>query len=173
MNNEEESHAALVQLQAYLAQRDLQENTRLPAERELCECSACPGATCARHWQSSRRTVRSGAMSARAPSSAAGRSRRPSRSPKFPRANPAGLMRARLIIEPEIAREAALHATPDDIGACAGRWRRPAQPDLASIRELRQSAAPGDRPGEPQRGSGRPLRRAQRHSPGGGLGRLR
>ena len=33
------------------------------------------------------------------------------------RTNPADLMRARLILEPEIAREAALHATPDDIAA--------------------------------------------------------
>ncbi|RVD51741.1 GntR family transcriptional regulator, partial [Mesorhizobium sp. M2D.F.Ca.ET.140.01.1.1] len=30
-------HAALVQLQAYLAQMDLSGETRLPAERELCE----------------------------------------------------------------------------------------------------------------------------------------
>ena len=33
------------------------------------------------------------------------------------RTNPADVMRARLIIEPEIAREAALHATLADIAA--------------------------------------------------------
>ena len=91
-------HAALVQLQAYLAQqRPAGRQPPAAGARALRESSASRAATCARRWRCSRRRARSGGTSARAPSSAAGRSRRRSRSPKLPaRTNPADVMRARL-----------------------------------------------------------------------------
>jgi DNA-binding FadR family transcriptional regulator len=111
-------HAALVQLQAFLAQMDVSGETRLPAERELCESLGVSRGDLRkalmvlekdrRIW----RHVGKGTFVGSGPveetigiSEIAGRT------------NPADVMRARLIIEPEIAREAALHATLDDIAA--------------------------------------------------------
>ena len=63
--------------------------------------------------------------------------------------NPADLMRARLIIEPEIAREAALHATPDDIIAmrramaqtrAAQTWRQYENFDNLLHRQIAQAS---------------------------------
>ena len=110
--------AALVQLRAYLAQRDLPADSRLPAERELCDLLGVSRgdlrkalAILERDGQIWRHVgkgtfVGSGPIEetvAIADISA--------------HTNPADLMRARLIVEPEIAREAALHATPDDVAA--------------------------------------------------------
>jgi DNA-binding FadR family transcriptional regulator len=115
-------HAALVQLQAYLAQMDHSGETRLPAERELSESLGVSRGDLrkalavlekdGRIW----RHVGRGTFVGSGPveetigiSEIAGRT------------NPADVMRARLIIEPEIAREAALHATLSDIAAQASR----------------------------------------------------
>jgi len=111
-------HAALVQLQAYLAQHDLPADSRLPAERELCEALGVSRgdlrkalAVLEKQGQIWRRVgkgtfVGSGPIEETvAISEIAGR------------ANPSDLMRARLILEPELAREAALHATFADIAA--------------------------------------------------------
>jgi DNA-binding FadR family transcriptional regulator len=111
-------HAALVQLQAYLAQVDLPKGGRLPPERELCESLGVSRGDLRKAltvlekdghiW----RHVGKGTFVGSGPieetigiSEIAGRT------------SPADVMRARLIIEPEIAREAALHATLADIAA--------------------------------------------------------
>jgi DNA-binding FadR family transcriptional regulator len=65
------------------------------------------------------------------------------------RTNPADVMRARLIVEPEIAREAALHATLDDIGAMrhslaqtriATTWRQYESLDNLLHRQIAQAS---------------------------------
>lgn len=111
-------HAALVQLQAYLAQHDLPKGGRLPPERELCEMLGVSRGDLRKAldvlekdghiW----RHVGKGTFVGSGPieetigiSEIAGQT------------SPADVMRARLIIEPEIAREAALHARLADIEA--------------------------------------------------------
>ncbi|MEX0852854.1 MAG: FadR/GntR family transcriptional regulator [Bauldia sp.] len=113
-----DEHAALVQLQAYLAQHDLPANSRLPAERELCESLGVSRgdlrkalAILEKDGQIWRHVGKGTFVGSRAIeetvaiSDIAGRT------------NPADLIQARLIVEPEIAREAALHATSEDIEA--------------------------------------------------------
>lgn len=142
--------AALVQLQAYLAQMDHSGETRLPAERELCESLGVSRGDLrkalavlekdGRIW----RHVGRGTFVGRGPieetigiSEIAGRT------------NPADVMRARLIIEPEIAREAALHATLSDIAAMrqslvqtreAGTWRQYENVDNLLHRQIAQAS---------------------------------
>jgi DNA-binding FadR family transcriptional regulator len=144
-------HAALVQLQAYLAQMDVSGETRLPAERELCESLGVSRGDLrkalavlerdGRIW----RHVGKGTFVGSGPieetigiSEIAGRT------------NPADVMRARLIIEPEIAREAALHATLDDIAAMrqslaqtrdAATWRQYENFDNLLHRQIAQASS--------------------------------
>jgi DNA-binding FadR family transcriptional regulator len=143
-------HAALVQLQAFLAQMDVSGETRLPAERELCESLGVSRGDLRkalmvlekdrRIW----RHVGKGTFVGSGPveetigiSEIAGRT------------NPADVMRARLIIEPEIAREAALHATLDDIAAMrrsiihtrdAATWRQYENMDNLLHRQIAQAS---------------------------------
>lgn len=143
-------HAALVQLQAFLAQMDISGETRLPAERELCESLGVSRGDLRkalmvlekdrRIW----RHVGKGTFVGSGPveetigiSEIAGRT------------NPADVMRARLIIEPEIAREAALHATLDDIAAMrrsmihtrdAATWRQYENMDNLLHRQIAQAS---------------------------------
>lgn len=143
-------HAALVQLQAFLAQMDQSGGTRLPAERELCESLGVSRGDLrkalavlekdGRIW----RHVGKGTFIGSGPveeaigiSEIAGRS------------SPADVMRARLIIEPEIAREAALHATLDDIAAMrrsientrnATTWRQYENVDNLLHRQIAQAS---------------------------------
>src|ERR687897_128343 len=143
-------HAALVQLQAYLAQMDHTGETRLPAERELCESLGVSRGDLrkalavlekdGRIW----RHVGKGTFVGSGPveetigiSEIAGRT------------NPADVMRARLIIEPEIAREAALHATLSDIAAMrqslvqtreAATWRQYENVDNLLHRQIAQAS---------------------------------
>lgn len=145
-----DAHAALVQLQAYLAQMDLSGETRLPPERELCESLGVSRGDLrkalavlerdGRIW----RRVGKGTFVGSGPieetidiSSIAGRT------------SPADAMRARLIIEPEIAREAALHATLDDITAmrqsmaqtrAAETWRQYENADNLLHRQIAQAS---------------------------------
>jgi len=139
-----------VQLQAYLAQTDPAAGSRLPAERELCESLGVTRGDLrkalavlekdGRIW----RHVGKGTFIGQRPaeetidiSGIAGRS------------NPADVMRARLILEPEIAREAALHATLDDIGAmrlsiaqtrAAATWRQYENFDNLLHRQIAQAS---------------------------------
>ncbi len=143
-------HAALVQLQAYLAQMDMSGETRLPAERELCESLGVSRGDLrkalavlekdGRIW----RHVGKGTFVGSGPieetigiSEIAGRT------------SPAEVMRARLIIEPEIAREAALHATSADIAAMrqsiahtreAATWRQYENFDNLLHRQIAQAS---------------------------------
>jgi DNA-binding FadR family transcriptional regulator len=145
-----DSHAALVQLQAYLSQHDLPVDSRLPPERELCEILGVSRGDVRKAlallekegkiW----RRVGKGTFIGSGPieetvgiSEIAGRT------------NPADLMRARLIIEPEIAREAALHATNDDILAmrrslaqtrAAATWRQYENLDNLLHRQIAQAS---------------------------------
>jgi DNA-binding FadR family transcriptional regulator len=64
---ENDAQSALTQLRAYLAQQQLPVNSRLPTERELCQAL---GVT-----RTAVRKALASATSARAPSSAPGRSR--------------------------------------------------------------------------------------------------
>ena len=108
--------SALTQLKAYVAQLNLPENARLPAERELCDILGVSRGELRKAlalleaegevW----RHVGKGTFVGPRPleeisliSGVAGRS------------NPAEVMRARLLIEPLLAGEAALHATAEDI----------------------------------------------------------
>ncbi len=143
-------HAALVQLQAYLAQIDLPSDGRLPSERELCESLGVSRGDLRKAldvlekdghiW----RHVGKGTFVGSGPieetigiSEIAGRT------------NPADVMRARLIIEPEIAREAALHATLADIAAMrhslvqtreAATWRQYENIDNLLHRQIAQAS---------------------------------
>lgn len=143
-------HAALVQLQAYLAQIDLPSDGRLPSERELCESLGVSRGDLRKAldvlekdghiW----RHVGKGTFVGSGPveeaigiSEIAGRT------------NPADVMRARLIIEPEIAREAALHATLADISAMrhslvqtreAATWRQYENIDNLLHRQIAQAS---------------------------------
>lgn len=120
MDNNDESggHAALVQLQGYLAQRDLPSNSRLPAERDLCEVLGVSRGDLRKALATLEkdghiwRHVGKGTFVGSSPVQ-----ENVAVSEIAARANPADVMRARLIVEPEIAREAALHATLDDIAA--------------------------------------------------------
>jgi len=143
-------HAALVQLRAYLAQRDLPADTRLPAERELCEnLGVSRGglrqalAILERDGQIWRH-VGKGTFVGSGPIEET-----VAISEISARTNPADLMRARLIIEPEIAREAALHATPEDIAAmrrsmaqtrAATTWRQYENFDNLLHRQIAQAS---------------------------------
>lgn len=111
-----DGQSALVQLRAYLSQRDPTAEPRLPPERELCGLLGV-----------SRGALRK----ALAVLEAEGDIWRhvgkgtfiggPPPAPVDPLAeiadatNPADVMRARILLEPEIAREAALHASAGDL----------------------------------------------------------
>ena len=149
--DENGSHAALVQLQAYLAQNELQENTRLPPERELCDLLGVSRGDLRKAlavleeeghiW----RHVGKGTFVGSGPIEET-----VSISEISTRANPADVMRARLIIEPEIAREAALHATPSHIkgmkrsmtlARAAKTWRQYENFDNLLHREIAEASA--------------------------------
>lgn len=109
-------HGALTQLKAYLAQQDLPANARLPPERELCEILGVPRGELRKAlaileddgelWRHVGKGTFVGSRPVDEIGTVAGVANQ---------SNPADVMRTRLLIEPEIAREAALHATLDDI----------------------------------------------------------
>jgi DNA-binding FadR family transcriptional regulator len=127
-SNETSGVGVLMQLRAYLAQAKLPDNGRLPPERDLaCELGVTRAelrkalATLAAEGQLWRHVGRGtfvGNRPVNAPADVATMARR---------TNPAEVMKARLAIEPEIARLAALNATPAHIGqmrSCLKRSRQ-------------------------------------------------
>ena len=112
------SHAALVQLQAFLAQPNLQENSRLPTERELSEALGVSRGDLRKAlailedqgqiW----RHVGKGTFVGSGPIKES-----IAIADIAAHTNPSEVMRSRLIFEPQLAREAALHATREDIAA--------------------------------------------------------
>ena len=129
----DDGHGALTQLTAWLAQRGLVENDRLPPERELCGLlgvsrSALRKALSAleadgKVW----RHVGKGTFLGARPAEAAAEL-----GATAAQTNPAEVMRARMMVEPVIAAEAAVNATARDIESMreclaasrrAGTWR--------------------------------------------------
>ena len=119
LNTEEDGmHAALVQLQAYLAQPHLTESSRLPTERELVGMLGVSRGDLRKAlavleeqgqiWRRVGKGTFVGSGPVRETIAIADISTR---------TTPSEVMRTRLILEPQIAREAALHATRDDVTA--------------------------------------------------------
>ena len=110
--------SALTQLRAYLAQREFAPSTRLPPERELSELLGVSRGDLRKAlavlesrgelWRHVGKGTFTGARPVEEHVSIATISNQTS---------PAEVMRARLLIEPEISREAALNATADDMAA--------------------------------------------------------
>lgn len=107
---------ALTQLRAWLAQRELPEGGRLPAERELCDLLGVSRGELRKAlarleadgelW----RHVGKGTFLGLRPAVEAG-----GVSNVAARSNPREVMRARLLVEPMLAQEAALNATSADL----------------------------------------------------------
>ncbi|EDP62986.1 probable transcriptional regulator, GntR family protein [alpha proteobacterium BAL199] len=108
--------SALTQLKAYLAQRHLPDNSRLPPERELCDLLGVPRGELRKALATLEsagdlwRHVGKGTFIGTRPveelstiAAVAGQT------------NPSEVMRARLLIEPLLTGEAALQATTEDI----------------------------------------------------------
>jgi DNA-binding FadR family transcriptional regulator len=111
-----DDNAALIQLRAYLAQQDLQPNAQLPPERELAvQLGVTRGALRkalaqleaeGQLWRHVGKGTFVGGRPAEEPGSLA---------EITSATNPSEVMRARILFEPELAREAALHATDADV----------------------------------------------------------
>ncbi|QPC43827.1 FadR family transcriptional regulator [Kaustia mangrovi] len=119
--------AAVTQLRAYLAQSDLPADGRLPPERELCGILGVSrgdlrkGLAVLEAEGQLWRHVGKGTFVGARPADDVG-----DIAAIAGRTTPAEVMRTRLLIEPQIAREAAFHATADDIAAmrhCVARMR--------------------------------------------------
>lgn len=107
---------ALTQLRAYLAQRDLPANSRLPPERELCDTLGVSRG----ELRKALAVMESNGELWRHVGKGTFIGSRPTKEYSDIPAiaaltNPREVMQARLLIEPQIAREAALNATAGDI----------------------------------------------------------
>ena len=108
--------SALTQLRAYLSQQDLPANSRLPPERELCEVLGVSRGELRKAlsileqdgelWRHVGKGTFLGARPAQELSTVAAIAHQ---------TNPREVMQARLLIEPQIAGEAAVNATAEDI----------------------------------------------------------
>jgi DNA-binding FadR family transcriptional regulator len=115
-NGGDRGESALTQLRAWLAQQALPPSTRLPPERELSEMLGVSRgelrkalATLERQGELWRHVGKGTFVGARPVAEVS------SVAAIAAQTNPAEVMRARLAVEPEVAREAALFATSDDI----------------------------------------------------------
>ncbi|MGH6923929.1 MAG: FadR/GntR family transcriptional regulator [Propylenella sp.] len=126
-NGGDRGESALTQLRAWLAQKALPPSTRLPPERELSEMLGVSRGELRKAlailerqgelWRHVGKGTFIGARPVAEIHSVAAIAAQTS---------PAEVMRARLAVEPEIAREAALHANADDIAEmrlCVGGAR--------------------------------------------------
>lgn len=114
--NGDRGQSALTQLRAFLAQQEFSPGTRLPPERELSEILGVSRGELRKAlailekqgelWRHVGKGTFIGARPVAEVSSVAAIAGQ---------TNPADVMRARLVIEPELAREAALNATAADI----------------------------------------------------------
>jgi DNA-binding FadR family transcriptional regulator len=112
----DQGQGALTQLRAYLAQRDLPANSRLPPERELCDILGVSRGELRKAlavmesngelWRHVGKGTFIGARPTKEYSDVAAIAALTS---------PREVMQTRLLIEPQIAREAALNATAGDI----------------------------------------------------------
>jgi DNA-binding FadR family transcriptional regulator len=112
----DQGQGALTQLRAYLAQHDLPSNSRLPPERELCDILGVSRGELRKAlavmesngelWRHVGKGTFIGARPTKEYSDVAAIAAL---------TNPREVMQARLLIEPQIAREAALNATAGDI----------------------------------------------------------
>jgi len=149
MAHADDHDATLVQLRAWLADRDLPANTRLPPERELCEILGVSRgdlrkalATLESEGQLWRHVGKGTFTGARASDVI-------SLSEIERVTNPAEVMRARLLIEPVIAREAALNATSAQVEGlrrcidrtlAAATWRQYETADNELHRRIAEAA---------------------------------
>lgn len=115
-NGGDRGEAALTQLRAFLAQKELPPSTRLPPERELSELLGVSRgdlrkalSVMEKHGELWRHVGKGTFIGARPVAEMS------SIAEIAALTNPGEVMRARLAIEPELAREAALHATAGDI----------------------------------------------------------
>ncbi len=109
-------HGALTQLRAWLSQTEPAPNAKLPPERELADLLGVSRGELRKAlamleqqgevWRHVGKGTFLGARPVAEISSVAAIAAQ---------TNPAEVMRARLAVEPEVAREAALHATAEDI----------------------------------------------------------
>jgi DNA-binding FadR family transcriptional regulator len=115
--NSENSAGALVQLRAYIAQGKFSRNDRLPPERQLCLDLGVSRAELRRAFTvlesegSIWRHVGRGTFVGDGP----GAGEFPSISAIAKRTTPREVMHARIMLEPLLTREAALHATAEDV----------------------------------------------------------
>lgn len=114
----DEAQGALTQLRAYLAQRDLPAESRLPPERALCDLLGVSRgalrkalAILERNGELWRHVGKGTFLGARPPEELF------AVAAIADRTNPREVMQARLLIEPQIAREAALNSSAADIAA--------------------------------------------------------
>ena len=114
--SDDRGHSALTQLRAWLVQQSLSAGTRLPPERELSDILGVSRGELRKAlailerrgelWRHVGKGTFIGARPVAETTSVAAIAQQ---------TNPAEVMRARLAIEPELACEAALHATAEDI----------------------------------------------------------
>jgi DNA-binding FadR family transcriptional regulator len=116
VQSSDRGEGALTQLRAFLAQRQLPPATRLPPERELSELLGVSRgdlrkalSVMEKHGELWRHVGKGTFIGARPVAEMT------SIAEIAAETNPGEVMRARLAIEPELAREAALHATAGDI----------------------------------------------------------
>lgn len=145
----DQGQGALTQLRAYLAQRDLPANSRLPPERELCDILGVSRGELRKAlaimeknrelWRHVGKGTFIGSRPVEEFSNVA---------TIASQTNPREVMQARLLIEPQIAREAALNANAGDIAEMhlclkmsreAKTWRQYENSDNALHRALAEA----------------------------------